>query len=271
MVGTVDKANGSLASVSLPASKANRTENGERSTAITGAGLQDTLRPAKSARAMAEDMTSTFPAPKSALSPSAAAHTLPAISPASPISPIIIPITYGDSTESATVPKSASRPLLTPSVSVSTIGPTQRSSRRPRSPPASPTLSRIQPSTSSTAISATRKQPILPHADVKLAPATAMYWSVTPVSGRILKGMRAHSAVVVNSDIWVFGGCDIKGACFRDVWKMDGGWYSPAYVQNDSDPVVRQIRFIGRNRNALDRLRQSLELTPAPRTRNVSL
>lgn len=38
-----------------------------------------------------------------------------------------------------------------------------------------------------------------------------------------MKGMRAHSATVVGSDVWCFGGCDIRGNCFKDVWKFDVG------------------------------------------------
>lgn len=66
---------------------------------------------------------------------------------------------------------------------------------------------------------------LLPCADVSgvKPPPTGMYWSKTPVSGRSYKGMRAHSATVVGSSVWLFGGCDVRGACFKDVYKFDGG------------------------------------------------
>ncbi|SCV71171.1 BQ2448_2759 [Microbotryum intermedium] len=89
--------------------------------------------------------------------------------------------------------------------------------------------------------SSRRGEPILPHNKVVKAPATSMYWSRTPVSGRLPRPMRAHTAVVVDTSIYCFGGCDLKGVCFRDVWKLDGDSFlwSKVKVLGDIPPVTR--------------------------------
>lgn len=79
------------------------------------------------------------------------------------------------------------------------------------------------PASNPTGSSSRRHEPVMPHASVSIAPSTGMYWSRTPVSGRTPRGMRAHSATVVDGDVWCFGGCDNRGACSRDVWKFDCG------------------------------------------------
>lgn len=59
--------------------------------------------------------------------------------------------------------------------------------------------------------------------DVDPAPATLMYWSKTPVFGVLPgHGMRAHSATLIDSMAWIFGGCDERG-CWKDVWCFNIG------------------------------------------------
>ncbi|KAJ3476527.1 hypothetical protein NLI96_g11094 [Meripilus lineatus] len=54
--------------------------------------------------------------------------------------------------------------------------------------------------------------------EVELAPATLMYWSRTPAYGVMPgHGMRAHSATLIDSTAWIFGGCDERG-CWKDIW-----------------------------------------------------
>lgn len=68
-----------------------------------------------------------------------------------------------------------------------------------------------------------------------------MYWSKMPAGGRLMKGMRAHSATVVGSDVWCFGGCDIRGNCFKDVWKFDVdafNWTKPKVI-GECPPITR--------------------------------
>ncbi|KAL8278979.1 hypothetical protein RQP46_008648 [Phenoliferia psychrophenolica] len=68
-----------------------------------------------------------------------------------------------------------------------------------------------------------------------------MYWSKMPMGGRLPRGMRAHSATVVGSDIWCFGGCDIRGKCFSDVWKFDVDsfhWSKPKVI-GEIPPITR--------------------------------
>ncbi|KDE06573.1 hypothetical protein MVLG_03070 [Microbotryum lychnidis-dioicae p1A1 Lamole] len=100
------------------------------------------------------------------------------------------------------------------------------------------TATRPVPNSSS---SSRRGEPTLPHGKVARAPATSMYWSRTPVSGRLPRPMRAHTAVVVDTSIYCFGGCDLKGVCFRDVWKLDGDSFlwSKIKVLGDVPPVTR--------------------------------
>lgn len=98
--------------------------------------------------------------------------------------------------------------------------PTATSTAAPSPPNATPITSR--PPTAPVS-SSRRAEPRLPSARVASAPPTAMYWSRTPSGGRPPKGLRAHTATVVGSDMWVVGGCDIRGTCFKDVWKFDTG------------------------------------------------
>ncbi|KAI5479159.1 hypothetical protein MNV49_004019 [Pseudohyphozyma bogoriensis] len=68
-----------------------------------------------------------------------------------------------------------------------------------------------------------------------------MYWSKTPVAGRLPRGMRAHTATTVGEDIWVIGGCDIRGVCYKDVWRLDADsftWTKPRVI-GDIPPVTR--------------------------------
>jgi Rab9 effector protein with kelch motifs len=75
-----------------------------------------------------------------------------------------------------------------------------------------------------------RALPRLPHSkDVELAPTTTMYWSKGPVYGHMpSRGMRAHSATLVDNVVWLFGGCDEKG-CWKDVYCFDTGAFIPLY------------------------------------------
>ncbi|SCZ99508.1 BZ3500_MvSof-1268-A1-R1_Chr3-1g06047 [Microbotryum saponariae] len=104
--------------------------------------------------------------------------------------------------------------------------------------PMTTTATRPVPNSSS---SSRRGEPTLPRGKVARAPATSMYWSRTPVSGRLPRPMRAHTAVVVDTSIYCFGGCDLKGVCFRDVWKLDGDSFlwSKVKVLGDIPPVTR--------------------------------
>ncbi|MBE3049992.1 hypothetical protein IMZ48_47325 [Candidatus Bathyarchaeota archaeon] len=68
--------------------------------------------------------------------------------------------------------------------------------------------------------------------EVDLAPASGMYWSRAPVSGAPHPSLRAHTATLIGSSIYVFGGCDSK-TCFRDLYIFDGDsfhWSKPHVV-----------------------------------------
>jgi hypothetical protein len=124
------------------------------------------------------------------------------------------------------LPSTTSRAL--PSSSSSSLLPSS-------TPPA--TLLPLPPPTTS---ASKRLDPLFPSSLVPRAPSTAMYWSKTPVSGRIPRGMRAHTAVLVGNDVWCFGGCDRGGNCFREVWKLDCGTSSlPPFLS-------KRIGLIGR-------------------------
>lgn len=75
--------------------------------------------------------------------------------------------------------------------------------------------------------------------DVELAPASGMYWSRAPVSGAPHPSLRAHTATLIGSSIYVFGGCDSK-ACFRDLYIFDGDsfhWSKPHVVGDIPVPL----------------------------------
>lgn len=70
-----------------------------------------------------------------------------------------------------------------------------------------------------------RVLPRLPHVkDVELASATSMYWSKAPVYGHLpMRGMKAHSATLVDGVAWLFGGCDGDKGCWNDIYCFDTG------------------------------------------------
>lgn len=75
--------------------------------------------------------------------------------------------------------------------------------------------------------------------DVDLAPASGMYWSRAPVSGAPHPPFRAHTATLIGSSIYVFGGCD-SGACFNDLYIFDGDsfhWSKPHVVGDIPVPL----------------------------------
>jgi hypothetical protein len=66
-----------------------------------------------------------------------------------------------------------------------------------------------------------KKLPDLPSADVAPSSALSLYWYKTPVFGRCPnRAFRAHSATVMDSSLWLFGGCS-ETHCWRDVFKLD--------------------------------------------------
>ncbi|GJF00379.1 hypothetical protein PsYK624_166660 [Phanerochaete sordida] len=64
-----------------------------------------------------------------------------------------------------------------------------------------------------------REAPRMPSArECEPAPATLMYWSKAPVYGFLpTHGLRAHTATLLDSVAWIWGGCDEKG-CWKDLW-----------------------------------------------------
>ena len=69
-----------------------------------------------------------------------------------------------------------------------------------------------------------RANPRLPHEkDVESVPSTVMYWSRAPVWGSVpMRTMRAHTVTLVDTTIWLFGGCDDKDNS-RDIYCFDIG------------------------------------------------
>ena len=69
-----------------------------------------------------------------------------------------------------------------------------------------------------------RANPRLPHdKDVESVPSTVMYWSRAPVWGTVpMRTMRAHTVTLVDTTIWLFGGCDDKDNA-RDIYCFDIG------------------------------------------------
>lgn len=75
--------------------------------------------------------------------------------------------------------------------------------------------------------------------DVGVAPASGMYWSRAPVSGVPHPSLRAHTATLIGSNIYVFGGCDSK-TCFRDLYVFDADsfhWSKPHVVGDIPVPL----------------------------------
>lgn len=56
--------------------------------------------------------------------------------------------------------------------------------------------------------------------EVEVAPPSGMYWSRAFVSGAPHPNRRAHTATVVGSNVYVFGGCDAR-TCFNSLYVLD--------------------------------------------------
>lgn len=54
------------------------------------------------------------------------------------------------------------------------------------------------------------------------APASGMYWYKAPAHGQENTPLRAHTCTLVGSNIYVFGGCDVK-TCFNELHVFDAG------------------------------------------------
>lgn len=91
--------------------------------------------------------------------------------------------------------------------------------------PAPPAVVTALPSTVQSSSSDEAKREAVSGTDASSlrSPPTLMYWARTPVSGKVNKPVRAHTTTLVDSVIWLFGGCDVRGNCFKDVWKLDTG------------------------------------------------
>ncbi len=73
-------------------------------------------------------------------------------------------------------------------------------------------------------------------------PASGMYWSQAPCYGYDHNALRAHTATLVGSNIYVFGGCDSQ-ACFNDMYIFDADcmqWTRPECT-GDIPPTLRAM------------------------------
>ncbi|KAL2139320.1 hypothetical protein VTI28DRAFT_5334 [Corynascus sepedonium] len=76
-------------------------------------------------------------------------------------------------------------------------------------------------------------------ADVPAAPSSGMYWSRAPASGAPHTALRAHTATLVGSNVFVFGGCDAR-ACFNELYVFDADafyWSAPHVVGDVPVPL----------------------------------
>ncbi|KAI9863895.1 MAG: hypothetical protein M1813_003547 [Trichoglossum hirsutum] len=74
------------------------------------------------------------------------------------------------------------------------------------------------------------------------APPSGMYWSKAPCYGHDHTSLRAHTASLVGSGIYVFGGCDSK-ACFNDLYVFDADsmFWSKPECTGDVPPPLRAM------------------------------
>lgn len=183
---------------------------------------------ASSSRNRMEDLTTSFatystssPPFERAPSPS----STPLSSPAGPSHPILT--TQASFVHSHASSSGISTPVPSAPPPHSSHKSTPSTRHRPRSPSSSSRPTLVTSTSATLPVShsslSRRHDPVLPHAKVAPAPPTGMYWSKTPVGGRVPRGMRAHSSTMVDNDVWCFGGCDIQGKCSRELWKLDCG------------------------------------------------
>ncbi|RPB02655.1 galactose oxidase [Choiromyces venosus 120613-1] len=74
------------------------------------------------------------------------------------------------------------------------------------------------------------------------APASGMYWYKAPTHGQDSMPLRAHTCTLVGSNIYVFGGCDVR-TCFNELHVFDAdsmSWSKPA-VCGEIPPPLRAM------------------------------
>ena len=69
-----------------------------------------------------------------------------------------------------------------------------------------------------------RTNPRLPIGPAPQSGPATMYWSKAPIWGTLPRGtMRGHTAIVVDTVIWIFGGSGSDQKCWNDTWCLDTG------------------------------------------------
>lgn len=78
--------------------------------------------------------------------------------------------------------------------------------------------------------------------DVAPAPASGMYWSRAPLSGNPRTPIRAHTATLIGSNIYMFGGCDSR-TCFNElsVLDTDSFYLSSPHVVGEMPEALRAM------------------------------
>ncbi|ODA77548.1 hypothetical protein RJ55_07177 [Drechmeria coniospora] len=78
--------------------------------------------------------------------------------------------------------------------------------------------------------------------DVEPAPASGMYWSRASVSGSAQAKLRAHTATLVGSNVYVFGGCDAQ-TCFNSLYVLDADafYWSVPHMMGEMPPPLRAM------------------------------
>ncbi|CAG8535105.1 1337_t:CDS:2, partial [Diversispora eburnea] len=80
--------------------------------------------------------------------------------------------------------------------------------------------------------------PLTPPVPVPPAPAPAMYWSKIRTFGKVPKPLRSHTAILVEEQVFVFGGCDSR-TCFNSVYVFDADtmyWNKPRTLGDPPPP-----------------------------------
>lgn len=138
-----------------------------------------------------------------------------------------------------TLGRSSSDQLAAASSSSSTVKRATSSSSSAQGVGASGKSSRSAAAQKAVATPAAPKQvlcPTLPHdKNAQPAPSTIMYWSRAPVWGSVpTRTMRAHTATLVDTTVWIFGGCDDRDSS-KDVYCFDTGeWLNYIFAYGSS-------------------------------------
>ncbi|KAI9774958.1 MAG: hypothetical protein M1840_000174 [Geoglossum simile] len=158
-------------------------------------------------------------------------------SPGDPVQQTLADAPDGKSTASTQRPSTADRPSALRQASAGKVNTQVKTPTSSKPKAAPPSRQKKHPPSLEPPMPDPEKSP-----KVDPAPPSGMYWSRAPCYGHDRTSLRAHTATLVGSGIYVFGGCDPK-TCFNDLYVLDADsmFWSKPECTGDIPPPLRAM------------------------------